>query len=272
MSVWLPGVDRIPGNGSGTWAPDNEDAPKLVIHTTEGTTIGGATSAYTANNSWPHVTADPRRRRLVQHVPLDTPARALRNTAAPGETNREGRVIQLEVVATAKTVPDHPAKVSVVDLTDADLDWLGAHVVGPMCALARVPLTTSVTFYGDRAGFTLATVNARQRLSAAAWDTYRGVLGHQHVPENTHWDPGPLDVTRILAAAGGASTPAPPKGWLDMLSDDEQKELLSKVRSIFRHCVEGVPPKPGTPDEDLTWPQRERNSLARIEAAVTEDR
>ena len=28
---WLLGWDRIPGRDSGTWAPDNEDAPKLAV-------------------------------------------------------------------------------------------------------------------------------------------------------------------------------------------------------------------------------------------------
>ena len=47
---WLLGWDRIPGRDSGTWAPDNEDAPKIVAHTTEGYTIGDAVNAFHANN------------------------------------------------------------------------------------------------------------------------------------------------------------------------------------------------------------------------------
>lgn len=211
MSGWLPGVERIPGNDSGSWAPDDENAPKVVWHTTEGGTIGGAVSAYKANNSWPHLTADPVRKRIVQHIPLDRPARALRNTSAPGQTNREGRVAQIEVVCTSKTKAP-PGLVSLRDLTDDQLAWLGSHVARPVSAAIGCPLTTSVTFYGDDAGWTLATENARQRLTAAQWDTYTGHLAHQHVPENHHWD-GPFDMAAILAAARGTDskppTPAP---------------------------------------------------------------
>ena len=59
--------------------------PKLLLHTTEGSSIAGAVGAYKANNSWPHVTVDPIRKTRVQHVPLTKPARALRNSATPAK-------------------------------------------------------------------------------------------------------------------------------------------------------------------------------------------
>lgn len=226
MTGWLPGIERIPGNDSGTWAPDDEDAPKVVWHTTEGSTIGGAVAAYKANNSWPHITADPVRKRLVQHLPLDRPARALRNTSAPGQTNRESRVAQIEVVCTSKTKAP-PGLVSLRDLTADQLAWLGVHVARPVSAAIGCPLTTSVTFYGDDAGFTLATEGARQRLTAAAWDTYTGHLAHQHVPENHHWD-GPFDMAAILAAARGTDTD--PEG-LDMDEQTLRKIIREEVRA-----------------------------------------
>jgi hypothetical protein len=36
------------------------------------------------------------------------------------------------------------------------------------------------------------------RMSPTEWDSFNGVCGHQHVPENTHWDPGAFDWTRLL--------------------------------------------------------------------------
>lgn len=188
---WLDGWERIPGNDSGSWA-SGPLAPKLLLHTTEGSSIDGAVGAYRANNSWPHVTVDPVRRRRVQHLPLDRPARALRNTSTPGQTNRSPRVIQVEIVGRAADTPHW---------SDDRLVWLGTDVVGPLCDAGGIPLVCGVTFYGLDAGFTLASTSARQRLSRAAWDTYEGVLGHQHAPENTHWDPGAIPIDRILAAA-----------------------------------------------------------------------
>lgn len=229
-TIWLPGFRIIPGNSSGSWAPDDEDAPKLVGHTTEGPSIASAVSAFTANNSWPHVTADPLLRDKAQHVGLDRPARALRNTSAPGQTNREPRVYQVEIVGTARTVAPAGQR-SVLEFTDDELEWLGAEVFAPIARATGVPLTTSLTFYGDRAGFTLASEHARQRLSAAAFDTYRGVLGHQHVPENSHWDPGPIDMAKILAAARGETTAPPPP----------EEITVSQADRIIKHAEDSKP-------------------------------
>ena len=224
-SRWLPGFTRVVGEGSGTWAADNEDAPKIVLHTTEGSNVQAAINAYRANRSWPHLTVNPVDRTRLQHVPLDIPARALRNTATPGQTNREGRVFQVEIVGFAGK--SHT-------WTGDTLDWLGAEVIGPLAAATGTPLTTSVTFYGEGAGWVLASASARQRLSAAAWDTYTGILGHQHVPENTHWDPGAIDIDRILAAARNL-TPTPPAPSPQPGDDDmaaltpEQAAALNRI-------------------------------------------
>ena len=208
---WLLGWDRIPGRDSGTWAPDNEDAPKIVAHTTEGYTIGDAVNAFHANNSWPHVTADPVEKSRVQHNPLTKAARALRNTTTPGQTNREARVFQIEIVGTSHNRENAKGKTSVQDFTDEQLDWLGTHVFAPVAAATGTPLVTTVGWYGEDCGWTLASPTARQRLTAAQFDTYTGVLPHAVVPENDHWDCGPLNIDRILAAARGhILKPQPP--------------------------------------------------------------
>jgi hypothetical protein len=59
--------------------------------------------------------------------------------------------------------------------------------------------------------------DAPQRLSPAAWDAYSGVLGHQHAPDNSHGDPGAIDINRILSAARGDDDVA--------LTADEKKAL-----------------------------------------------
>ena len=37
------------------------------------------------------------------------------------------------------------------------------------------------------------------RMTMDAWEVFDGVCGHQHVPENTHWDPGALDWGTLMA-------------------------------------------------------------------------
>lgn len=270
MVRWLAGVDVVEGNDSGTWAADNEDAPKIVLHSTEGPTISSALGAYRKNNSWPHLTVDPSRRRRVQHVPLDRPARALRNTSRPGQTNREGRVFQVEIVGRARTMRDLPGD---------QLDWLGAEVVGPLARATGTPLVSSVEFLDERAGFTLASEDARQRLTAAAWDTYSGVLGHQHVPENTHWDPGAIDINRILTAARGSTAPTPTTGKETPMTDDDRKLLAQAVAEAqaaglrAAHCeqllaevLEALNVRTNTPDGKRPYPVRAIEALTRIEA------
>ncbi|MBK6858098.1 MAG: hypothetical protein IPG97_16500 [Microthrixaceae bacterium] len=177
--------------------------PQTAAAPTEGSSIAGAVGAYKANNSWPHVTVDPIRKTRVQHVPLTKPARALRNSAVPGETNRAPTVIQVEIVGRA--AESH-------DWSEAALVWLGREVVGPLCTAASIPLVAPREFLGTKAGHTLASVTAKQRLTAAQWRDLSGILGHQHAPENTHWDPGASTsgASSRPPKATARSTPAPP--------------------------------------------------------------
>lgn len=268
MTGWLDGWDRVPGNDSGTWA-DGTTAPKLLLHTTEGGSIDGAVGAYRANNSWPHVTVDPARRRRVQHVPLDRPARALRNTSTPGQTNRSPTVIQVEIVGKAAETPGW----------DDECDWLGTDVVGPLCRAAGIPIRTTVTFHGLDAGFTLASTTARQRLTRAQWDSYRGILGHQHAPENTHWDPGGIDIARIIAAANRTTPTGPSTTGDDDMTDADRKLLtdtLAEAKAAglrAAHCEQLLAQvlahlnDPST-DGKRPYPVRAIEALARIEAKL----
>lgn len=188
--LWLPGARRsYPGNSAGSMNGDG--SRKLGLHSTEGSTIEGAVAAYRANNSWPHLTVDAPRRRVEQHVPLDVAARSFRNLPGGADaTNRDGNyMIQIELVGTAT----RPASIGSPD----DLDWLGETVIGPACRLTGVPLVCTVDFMAYPASYGVTRV----RLSPAKWDAYSGLLGHMHVPDNVHGDPGAIDIGRILAAA-----------------------------------------------------------------------
>ena len=215
---WLDGFDRVQGNDSGRWSSTDVDAAKIVLHRTEGGSIEGAVQAYRGHNSWPHCTVDPVKRRRAQHVPLSRPARALRNTSRQGETNRDRRVFQVEIVGWSAQSPA---------MTTDQLDWLGTEVIGPLARATGTPLVTTVVFHGPDAGWTLAVESARQRLDPPAYDSYRGILGHQHVPENTHWDPGALNVGRIITAAGGNH---PPTGEDITMAD--AKAIMAKLDTL----------------------------------------
>jgi len=156
-----------------------------VIHTTEGTSYAGARSVYITKHVAPHFTVEYTPTtgfRVWQHVPLDRAARALSNPPGRVETNRH-RVIQIEVVGSA-TKPNWP-----IDLQAGVRElmiWIELQAgVKPWAP----PFHISAEAYGTR---------ATSRMSAEAWKRFDGWCGHQHVPENSHWDPGPINT--VMAA------------------------------------------------------------------------
>jgi hypothetical protein len=203
----------IQGNSAG---PMNGDGSrKALLHSTEGSSIEGAVSAYRQHNSWPTKTVDLKRRIVAQHLDLNVAARSLQNLPGGADaTNKDGDVlIQYELVGSAKD----PASIG----SRADWEWFGREVLGPDCRRMGIPLVSTVCWVAYPASFG----NAPQRLSPAAWDAYSGVLGHQHAPDNVHGDPGAIDIKTILSAARGDD-------FMSALSDAEQRELLAKVRAI----------------------------------------
>lgn len=187
--MYLTGVERVEGNDAGAMV--GGDGRKLLLHSTEGSTIAGAIGAYRTRNVWPHLTVDCPERKAVQHLSLTRAGRSLRNEAGGVETNRAGRIlVQIELVGFAGT----PSSIGDPD----DLDWFGREIVRPIHLLTGFPLMTLVEWVAYPASY---GESARQRVPAARWASLSGVVGHQHAPENDHGDPGALDVARIIAAA-----------------------------------------------------------------------
>lgn len=188
--MWIATAQRVLGNSAGTMNGDG--SRKILLHSTEGGTAEGAIAAYRQHNSWPHLTVDIPRRRIIQHVPLDEASRSLRNAAGGVETNRDGTyLVQIELVGFA----ERPHTIA----TDAGLEWFGREVIAPIHNRTGVPIVSTVKWLAYPQSYGPSKV----RLTTAAWDAYSGVLGHQHAPENSHGDPGAIDIDRILAAAGG---------------------------------------------------------------------
>ena len=70
--------------------------------------------------------------------------------------------------------------------------------------------------------------NSSVRLSGAEWQNYYGWLGHQHVPENDHGDPGNIDFARVLQFAKG-ETPAEEEEEDMALSAEDIKKVAAAV-------------------------------------------
>jgi hypothetical protein len=176
---WVP----IPGASTGTFTSGPR---KFVIHTTEGG-LTGALTAYGKKRVVPHFTWDRASRRRLQHVDTVISVSALANDMGGVQTNRDS-AIQVEITGFA--VESHL-------WSDDDLRWI-AECIREVCEQEGIDYRSYKRFVGTEAG-TIATEIAPQRMSYAEWDAFSGVCGHQHVPENEHWNPGRLDYPKILA-------------------------------------------------------------------------
>ena len=188
--LWVPGAKRItnPRSGGGSYL----DAPwRFVFHTIEGEpTAAGFQRLAAEHTNTPHLWAMPSADLLLQTVPLNRSAYAL---ARPGsvQTNRLC-AIQVEMWGFA-------AKMGQMD--QRTIEWLADRLLGPVAKLVPINLdhvrpTGGVSCYGRNSGC---------RMTPEQWQVFDGVCGHQHVPDNEHWDPGDAPLRAIAARARGSA-------------------------------------------------------------------
>lgn len=179
MENWYPVATREELENAGPYV----GGPfRGVLHTTEGTSYAGALASYKRNRSAPHFTVAGGR--VWQHIPLIQAARAMQNLSGGVETNRWS-AIQIEVVAYAANPVWLPETIEATRLLMA---WCEKQVnIRP----------SAPRFLSNKDGF-IARLDAPQRMGKNAWKSWDGWCGHQHVPENTHWDPGACPITALL--------------------------------------------------------------------------
>lgn len=197
--------------------------PKGVLHTTEGAGWPDY-SGWTIN---PHATVMPSAGKGVtvrQHIPFSSGSFALENHAGGVQTNR-AFAFQFELIGTSeKGGPGYywPGA------DDAVLADLYRKVIKPLSDAVGIP-RRAATFKAYPASY---GTNNGVRLSGTEWTNFSGWLGHQHVPENVHGDPGAFPWARMLAAADAppvtaTNPPFPlPEGWY-FGPEDGPKESVS---------------------------------------------
>lgn len=207
------GPQKYPGASTAYWYqgkyPGNAMESNVVVwHTTEGTSL----PSYSGGSSAPNFTAVPdftnKKIKWYQHFDFDTSARALMNKSGGVETNT-ANAVQVEIVGTCDPAT-HKKWGSTKHLYTPELpDW----VIRDLAAFAKwahqnhgVKLESVVTFKAYPSSYGSNGV----RLTGSQWGKFYGHLGHQHVPENDHGDPGAFPMKKILDRAKGV-TPAPPK-------------------------------------------------------------
>ena len=132
----------------------------------------------------PHFTVhiDKSVTKVHQHYPISVASRALRRIEGGPQTNR-ANAIQIEIAWIAKNAQSMPTelKTTVAEL----MRWIESRT-----GIKRKSLEyRSEDAYG---------VNSKTRMSADDWYNFNGWCGHQHVPDNTHWDPGKIDIQYLL--------------------------------------------------------------------------
>ena len=182
--IWDPTSDR----GGITF--ESMDNAKFVIHTTE--TKGLPSYPYP-----PHVTVNPNEPDTIwHHVTGDKGAYALKS--APQSPNYEaGAVYQSEHIAYAADTPEQGD--TFYESIARECVWFNRNKGVP---LEFVPVWEGGDAYGEWSG----------RMSAAEFAEFSGICGHQHVNDNSHWDPGRLDIPRLKDAIAK---------WLEVTDPDE---------------------------------------------------
>lgn len=209
-SVWMPGARVIQASvDGGTY----EGGPKKVVwHTVEApyTAKPSDMAAYMNRMGYSvHLCWNPVTGEIVQMIPANKAGRGLENRSGGVQTNRGGSVvIQIEVVAQAS---DPFTKTACKNL-DKIMDWLRSWGIPDVFPAGSPGGSES---YGPNSQRTVTN-----------WSK-SGHFGHSQVPENSHWDPGKIDINKILSA-GTKQTPAPapkPSGGYVVKAGDTLWEL-----------------------------------------------
>ena len=205
----LTGPQKFPGASVAYWYQNKYSTAAMesnvgVIHTTEGTSL----PSYGGGASAPNFTAVPdftaKKLKWYQHFDFDRSSRALLDKTGGVSTNR-GNAVQIELVGTCD--PKYKLSWGTKKAGVGYIYWPAA----PDWALKglaefvywayknhNMKMQSTVLWKAYPASYGLSN---GVRLSNSAWSSYYGWLGHQHVPENDHGDPGNINFVRVLEFA-----------------------------------------------------------------------
>lgn len=172
MTKWHPNAHRLSIPGCGGLEPAKGD-PKIILHTTQGSSAEGAIGAFRTNRSAPGFLLEPDGR-LYQFIALNLDSYSLKHNVGRGDpqTNRAGIVTQIELRGFAEKTAE----------------WTNSYYrhIADLCKWIHeqtgVPLHTHGVDFTDP-----------RRMTWTEWESYSGVCGHVHVPgqdPENHFDPG----------------------------------------------------------------------------------
>ena len=253
--MFLPTAQKKTFRGKSGSTPRRKDAPsRIVIHTTETNQLPG----YNGGRAAPHFTigvGDPGSLtreplgavRVWQHVSLNRTAYALKHPRGTPETNHMGaHCIQIECITYVGDQPDHGIVGNRGNLPNA--------LTVALAGLVREIITTiggiNVSDLPELWSATRSSgPKAKQRLTARQWDRFNGICGHQHVPNNSHWDPGAFDIHKFITLLQNESTGSgatisrgsPPAlaDWPMLFEEGDRGPQVVTIRSVLQALGHG---------------------------------
>lgn len=177
--LWMPGAVYVPCP-TDKWGSYVAGPFRGVLHTTESDTYTPNRDTYYGHQFWPHFTIGEK---IWQHIPINRAARALENRPGGVETNNRSAV-QTEMVWRASKAASMP---------NGQMDRV---------ALMMRWVESAVGVKRSAASFVRSPVPGRNEMSTQQWNVFNGWCGHQHVPEQSHTDPGLVDMAYLLGHQG----------------------------------------------------------------------
>ena len=178
----------LKGSGSG---PN-----KILLHNTEGTNQANGDSAaymYSGHDvaTPPHFTIDMKNKKVYQHFTIDRAAAAI-------ASHDRSAGIQIEIAGFGGTSQYKSSDWYLpndANFGDAEWDYLAKLLVA-ISSETKIPLES-----------TLGWGHNEPRLSASEFESYTGILGHKHAPDNDHTDPEDVwdKIKAAIERAGGGS-------------------------------------------------------------------
>lgn len=188
MTPLYPDAENLPFNGPSGGSYLTNVPFRGVLHTAESKDYHPSKSSYFGHSNPPHFTIVKKGAnvKIYQHYSINVASRALANPTKPVDDVQTNRMaaIQIEICWYAAQIESLP-----VDLKD-ELRGLMRWIEGEANIQRMAP-----TFYGNEA----YGEGGVARMSTQKWTSFNGWCGHQHVPENLHWDPGKIDIAYLLS-------------------------------------------------------------------------
>lgn len=182
-------LNEVP-SGIGTYETEDGKPNKILLHSTEEIGRDGI-KIYPSGNVYPaHFVVNLKDKKVWQHFSIYQPSTAIAKHDKSGP-------IQFEIIGfSTPSSNGYQSEWDLDNFSDEDWDYL-AKILLAVSKETGIPLTSSVN-WGDDA----------KRMSAEEFLEYEGVLGHMHVPDNDHTDPGNIwqYVEDAINRQGGCTT------------------------------------------------------------------